>query len=187
MGFIYKPRHQKQITSADKYGGLNCTAYSCAMAIDRATLGGTLVTGKQVRAASNEPIPDPASPGLNLPQIVNVAFGWHVELVNRTGAPWASLIAALKEGRGVVLSGDYDQIPNQYSGQLSFKGDHAVYVNHVSGDGDLYWYDPLRRAAIEIPAAVARAYAEKFARTTHRYPGLLFATTRITPTIAVAQ
>lgn len=154
------------------------------MAIDRHTMGGVQVTGKTVRAASNEPIPDPASPGLNLPQVVNVAFGWHVELVNRSGAPWAAVIKALKEGRGVILQGDYDQIPPGFSGQLSFKGDHAVYVNHVTGDGDLYWQDPLRAAPIEIPEAVARAYAEKFARTVKVYPGVLFATTRQTPNIA---
>lgn len=184
MGTIYRPKHVRQLLVGDKYGGTNCTASSAAMAIDRATMGGIGVTGKTVRAASNEPIPDPASPGLNLPQIVNVAFGWHVILQNRTGAPWASVIAALKEGRGLVLQGDYDQIPPGFSGQLNFKGDHAVYVNHVSGDGDLYWQDPLRAAAIEIPEAIARAYAEKFARTVGTYPGVLFATTRQTLNVA---
>jgi len=184
MGTIYRPKHVRQLLVGDKYGGTNCTASSAAMAIDRATMGGIQVTGKTVRAASNEPIPDPASPGLNLPQVVNVAFGWHVELQNRTGAPWFVVIKSLKEGRGIVLQGDYDQIPPGFSGQLNFKGDHAVYVNHVTGDGDLYWQDPLRSAAVEIPEAVARAYAEKFARTVGTFPGVLFATTRVTPNVA---
>ena len=189
MGFTYKPQHQWQLGSGSgPTGGVDCTAYAAAVASDRATLGGTKVTGRQVRLASNEPYPDPQSPGLNLPQVINVAFKWHVDLEQRSGAPWKSLLAALKAQRGVILQGDYDQIPAGFSGQLSFKGDHAVYINHISGDGDLYWMDPLRRAGpIEIPAAVAKAYAEKLARKWGLYPGLAFATTRITPTIAEAQ
>ena len=188
MGFVYVPAYQKQINAADRFGGVNCAAYSAAMAIDRATMGGTVVTGKQVRAASNEPVPDPQSPGLNIPQLVNVAFGWHVELVNRTGAPWTSLLTALREHRGVILAGDYDQIPAQYSGQVSFKGDHGVYVNHLNNDGtECWWMDPLHKAGGQyIPLTVAQAYATKFARRIGIYPGLAFATTRQTPSLAVA-
>ena len=189
MGFIYKPLHQAQLApGTGPTGKFDCTAYSAAMAIDRATLGGTLVTGRAVRLASNEPYPDPDSPGLNLQQIVQVAGRWHVDIYNRMRAPWSSVMSMLREGRGIILQGDYDQIPKEFSGQLSFKGDHAVYVNHVSGDGDLYWMDPLRKAGpIEIPADIARKYAEKLARKWGLYPGLAFATTRITPTIAEAQ
>lgn len=189
MGFTYKPEFSYQLGSGSgPTGGFDCTAHSAAMAIDRATLGGSKITGRQVRLASTEPYPDPHSPGLSIPQVINVGFKLHVSLENRSGAPWSSLIAALKGQRGVILQGDYDQIPAEFSGQLSFKGDHAVFVNHISGDGDFYWMDPLRKAGpIEIPAAVARKYAEKLAKSWGTFPGLLFATTRITPTIAEAQ
>lgn len=189
MSYIYKPKHQYQLgPGSGPTGGFDCTAFSCAMAIDRATLGGCSVTGRQVRLASDEPYPDPHSPGLNLSQVAVVAARWHVELTSRRGAPWAAVIGMLKEGRGIVLQGDYDQIPAGFSGQLSFKGDHAVYVNHVTGDGDLYWIDPLRKTgAIEIPEKVARAYAEKLAKAWGIYPGVAVAMTRVTPTIAVAQ
>lgn len=183
MTSIYRPRHVRQLVAGDKYGGANCTAASAAMAIDRATMGGVQVTSGTVRLASNEPVPDPASPGLNLPQVISVAFRWHVDLVNRTGAPWSAVMAALKEGRGVILQGDYDQVPVAVRCQASFTGDHAVYVNHISGDGDLFWQDPLCAAGKEINVVIARAYAEKFARTSGSYPGLRFATTRITPII----
>lgn len=183
MAIIYRPKHQRQLSpGTGPTGRFDCTAYAAAMAIDRATLGGTIVSGKQVRLASNEPIPDPKSPGLNLPQVVAVAFRWHVELESRVGAPWSAVMAALREGRGVILQGDADQV-GAYNCQTGFAGDHAVYVNHISGDGDLFWQDPLCKAGKEIPEAVARAYAEKFARTVGKYPGLLFATTRITPLI----
>ena len=68
--------------------------------------------------------------------------------------------------------------------QASFKGDHSVFVNHVSGDGDLFVMDPLCAAGKEVKEATMRAYAEKMAKSAGRYPGVLFATTRITPLIA---
>lgn len=189
MSFIYHPDHQYQLgPGSGPTGGFDCTCYAASMAIDRGTMGGTIVTGRQVRLASDEPYPDPHSPGLNLPQVQAVAGKWHVDLINRGGAPWSSVMGMLKQGRGVVLQGDYDQIPAGYSGQLSFRGDHAVYVNHVTGDGDLYWMDPLRKSgAIEIPASIARSYAEKLAKKWGIYPGVAVAMTRITPNLAVAQ
>jgi hypothetical protein len=185
MGFVYKPRHQKQLTPGDPWGKFNCTAYSAAMAFDRETMGGVDVTGKQVRAASSEAYPDPNSPGLNLTQIINVGYRWHIHLESRRGIPWSSFIAQLKAGRGAILQGDYDQM-GEWSSQASFKGDHAIYVNHVSGDGDLYTYDPLAAAAREIPASVLRRYGEKFA-TKVGTSGVICALTRQTPTLAEAQ
>ena len=188
MGFVYIPAFQKQINPLDKNGGVNCSAYATAMAADRHTLGGIVVSGAVVRRATNEPIPDPHSPGLNIPQLVNAVFGWHIQLNNRTGAPWAAVLTALKERRGVVLSGDYDQLPPKYSGQTTFKGDHSVYLNHLSNDGmEIWWMDPLNKAGgFYIPAAIAQAYATKYAKTIGTYPGLAFITTRQTPSLATA-
>jgi hypothetical protein len=188
MGFVYIPKFTPQINPADKFGGVNCGAYATSYAVDRATMGGIQVSGSVVRRATNEPIPDPHSPGLNIPQLVNAVFAWHVQLNNRTGAPWASVLAALHEHRGVVLSGDYDQIPAKYSGQTTFKGDHSVYLNHLSNDGmECWWMDPLNKAGgFYMPAAIAKAYATKFAKTIGTYPGLAFITTRQTPSLATA-
>jgi hypothetical protein len=188
VGFIYKPQHKRQLgPGSGPTGKYDCTAWSAAMAIDRATLGGTDVTGRQVRLASNEPYPDPDSPGLHLGQVVDVAFKWHVDLENRSGAPWSAVLQALKAGRGVILQGDYDQLVG-FSCQATFKGDHAVYVNHITGDDDLYWMDPLCPGPnANMKVTIARKYAEKFAKSRGVYPGILFATTRRTPTIAEAQ
>jgi hypothetical protein len=186
MGFIYKPRHQKQIVSTDPWGKFNCSAYSFAMAVDRHTLGGMDVTGKQVRAATNEPYPDPNSPGLNIAQLMTVAVKWNLDgFESRRGIPWSSFIAQMKTGRGAILQGDYDQM-GDYSSQASFRGDHAMFINHVSGDGDLFTYDPLAKAPREIPQIILRRYAEKFAKAVGT-SGVICALTRETPTIAVAQ
>ncbi len=190
MSFIYKPTHQYQLgPGAGPTGGFDCTAYSAAMAIDRATIGGTEVTGRQVRLSSDEPYPDPHSPGLNIPQVSTVAGKWHVDLISRRGAPWSAVMAMLNEGRGVLIQGDYDQIPAAYSGQLSFKGDHAIFANHLNGDDtEIWWMDPLNhKGAFYIPVKVVRNYAEKLARTWGIAPGLSVAMTRITPNLALPQ
>lgn len=190
MSFIYKPRHQYQLRPGSApTGGYDCTAYAAAMAIDRHTMGGVRVTGRQVRLASNEPTPDPDSPGLNIPQIIQVAATWHVELIDRRGAPWSAVLTALREGRGVILQGDAEEfLGTPFVCQTGFRGDHAIYLNHETGDGDLYHMDPLcRRPNANMEPVIARRYAEKLARNAGTPGRLFFATTRITPNVALAS
>lgn len=187
MGFIYKPAHQYQLKPGSApTGGVDCTAYATAVAIDRATLGGTLVTGKQVRQASDEPRPDPDSPGLNLPQVIQVAAKWHVELFDRRGAPWSAVMEALREGRGVVLQGDGAAfLGTPFVCQPGFRGGHAIFLNHVTGDGDLYENDPLcRKPNANLTEAVARDYAERLAKQQGHPARLFWLMTRITPNTA---
>lgn len=183
MPYTYRPRHQRQIVSNDPYGGVNCAAYSCAMAIERATMGGTLITGQQVRALSNEPIPDPSSPGLNIGQLVAVGRRLYVQIIDKREDDdgWSEVIACLRAQRGVILQGDYDQM-GTYSCQKSFRGDHAVYVNHLDTTGTKAWMqDPLCATGKYVPLSVLKAYAEKLARAKGIYPHIFFATTRKTP------
>lgn len=187
MPYTYRPRHQRQLASGDPYGAFNCSAYSCAMALERATMGGLLITGRQVRARSNEPIPDPQSPGLNIGQLCQVARGLYVQLYDRRGEPWNEIIDALREQRGVILQGDYDQFPAGVSCQLSFRGDHAIYLNHLdnlTNPTKAWMQDPLCRSGKYVPLPVLRAYADKLARSQGTYPGLFWATTRQTPLMA---
>jgi hypothetical protein len=193
MATIYRPRHQRQINPGDPYGKYNCTAYSAAIAVDRATLGGSRVTGEEIRAASSEPRPRPSSPGLNLPQATAAAFkATRVSLdVRRTS--WTSMLLYIKN-RGIILQGDYDQM-GSFSCQTSFKGAHAVFLNNLNSDpvtigGTEYGsgkaaltYDPLCTDYKWEPLTTLRKYAEKFTASLG-YSGVLYATTRITPLIA---
>jgi hypothetical protein len=72
----YHPTHQAQLEYkwGGKYGGANCTPCSAGMTGQAHTCGALLFTGAQIRAASNEPIPDPKSPGLNLGQVDEALF-----------------------------------------------------------------------------------------------------------------
>ena len=175
----YIPAFQYQLLVSDPQGGYSCTAYAMAMAVDKATYGGSRVTGRQIRALSG------AYPyiGLTLPQAISGASSLHVSIVNESGfGTWADIITALKHGRGVVLQGDYDQVPAAYSGQLSFKGNHAVYLDYLHSGGEfVYVLDPLHRNGAQwVPVSIMRKFAEKLAKAQGIYPALYYAVTLTT-------
>ena len=196
MAVVYRPKFANQIRDGGPTGPYDCTAWSCAFAIDRATLGGVKVTGRQLRLASNEPRPDPASPGLNLTQVTSAAFRLtRVVLTPRRGS-WAVMLRHLGPS-GVLLPGDYDQIPAAFDCQPGFNDLHAVYLNNqnsgsvTAADGRIYGpgecaltYDPLCSAFRWVPLVVLRKYAEKYARRVGYTGGVIYATTRATPLIA---
>jgi hypothetical protein len=173
----YVPAFQYQLIYSDPQGGYSCTAYSAAMAIDRATYGGSRITGSQVRALSG------VGPyvGLTLPQVMRATTTVGVPFV-RPAAEWEGVVAALHARRGVVLQGDYDQIPDQFSGQPSFDGYHAVYLDRLHSDGvHIYMMDPLSKVGGRwVDASILRRFAEKLTRQEGVYPMVLFAYTRAT-------
>jgi len=184
MAVIYRPKQQYQLVPTDPYGRYNCTAYSGAMAIDRATLGGCLVTGEDVRSRSDEPIPNHLSPGLNVGQVVDVAQGLGVHLTLHRGGLWTALTGALGDGRGVVLAIDYDRM-GAYSCQPTFLDFHAIYLNNLSAAGaKVLVYDPLCHEYRFVPTKVVKAAAEKYAA---QAGGLYWASTRVTPNISPAD
>jgi hypothetical protein len=175
-GHRYVPAFQYQLIYSDPQGGYSCTAYSVAMAVDRATYGGSRITGRQIRALSG------VAPytGMTLPQVTRATTKLAVPLVRATGT-WAAVMAALRANRGVVLQGDYDQIPDALSGQPSFNGYHAVYIDRLSSTGKLYMMDPLSKVGARwVDEAILRRFAEKLSRQEHVYPLVLFAYTRAT-------
>jgi hypothetical protein len=173
-GLRYIPAFQYQLIYSDPQGGYSCTAYAVAMAVDKATYGGSKVTGRQIRTLSG------VAPyvGMTLPQVTRATTKLAVPLVRATGT-WAAVMAALRANRGVVLQGDYDQIPDSLSGQPSFNGYHAIFIDRVSSDGKLYMMDPLSKVGARwVSEAILRRFAEKLTRQEHVYPLVLFAYTR---------
>ena len=174
----YIPAFQYQLVIGDPQGGFSCTAYSMAMAISKASYGAVRVTGAQIRALSGAY----AFTGLTLPQAISAASRLHVSIVNESGSgTWANVLDALRRGRGVVLQGDYDQIPDLYSGQPSFDGNHAVYIDYLHSSGlFVLVMDPLQRnGARWVPVTIMRKFAEKLAKAQGIYPRLYYA---VTPT-----
>jgi len=172
----YVPAFQYQGLWSDPQGWWSCTAYSTAMAVDRATYGGSRITGRQIRALTGVG-PDQ---GLTLPQVMRATDILAVPLVRPIGQ-WSAVMAALGQHRGVILQGDYDQIPDSIN-VSSFDGYHAVFLDRLHSDGvHIYMMDPLRRAGpVWVDASILRKFAEKLTRQEGAYPMVLFAYTRAT-------
>jgi hypothetical protein len=171
---VYIPRFQYQLVSSDPGGGWNCGAYSMAMAIDKATGGAVQVTGHTIRHLTGERW----NTGLSLPEIIVAANKLRVPVTDRSGERWNGLLAALRQGRGVILQGDYDVIPDYLSGQPSFDGRHAIYINHIGSTDRLYVMDPLReRGPLWMDQSLIRRFAEKLSRARGVYPSIYFAAT----------
>jgi hypothetical protein len=131
-----------QITQGGKTGPYDCTAHSASDAIDHATCGKRDPSGRTIRLLSNEPIPSPTSPGLNLTQVATVAredFGVYLEV--RTGSRkvlWAEYERRRLAGQGVIVQLNYGPIADsKYDAGRGFRGGHAMFETLHST------YDPL--------------------------------------------
>lgn len=165
----YQPlfRPQNPALSGDKNGWVNCAAYVGGYAADYSTCGVKQPTGAYVRSLTNEPIPDPNSPGLTITQVANALARIGVTVYPFTRAPWSQLITWWEEGRYISLCGQYSVIrPTRFSGDRSFYGGHQIGV-----PGTLKAEDPLtdgRRAGIykyhgeAYPVDLLRAFAGAF-------------------------
>ena len=79
---------------------------------------------------------------------------------------WSLVDEWVRDGRWVILQGDYDQVPAPYTREATFKGDHSVAVGW---DGRFLVHDSLTPGSqwgrtsphARWPESVLRAYAEK--------------------------
>ncbi len=165
----YQPlwRPQNPALSGDPNGWKNCAAYVGGFAADYSTCGIKQPTGAYVRSLTNEPVPDPLSPGLNIYQVTDALAKLGVTVSPFVRATWAEVIGWWQEGRYVSLCGGYSVIrPTRFSGDPNFYGGHQIGV-----PGTLKAEDPLadgRRAGIykyhgEVyPVSLLRAFAGAF-------------------------
>lgn len=116
-----------QLQQGDKYGGYNCSAYCLAAGLKVAN--NITTTGARVRALSNEPVPDPKSPGLNHEQLQNVAAKFGVNLTVKYRVPWAEVLDISAAGHPMVLGVSYSAIrATPYTGQPTFYGNHELLL-----------------------------------------------------------
>lgn len=141
-------------TKFDKY---NCSFASCAMLLDRHTFGKVRVTPKRLRKLSGD-------------KAGGSTFWWNARAWKKLGyklnytvdGNWSDVVDKLRLGRGIVIFGDYDQLPEKYRCAASFGGNHAVYVHKIDGQGRFIVHDPLCRKSKRIPSKWMRRYAGKF-------------------------
>ena len=136
------PRDYQQLQGGDPNGGVNCTAYGAAWLVGAA---GGKTTGRKIRAATNEPKPDPKSPGLNLPQVdAAVRKLTPFDFDTRLGDPVSDAEARVRDGRWAevqVIRGIL--VDHGMGGGASFRGPHAVTVHVEPGDPTPIIGDPL--------------------------------------------
>lgn len=179
----YAPHHQKQINRADKYGKDNCTAYCFAMFADATTIGGSRPTGKYIRSISDEPIPAPNSPGLNIHQMMDVAKKLAIPCNNKTGEVFAAVLASLRTGRVVLAQLDYKELAS-YRCQANGDFGHAMLLQTLHTDGlHILADDPLCDKAKYYPVAVIKAAMETFGHQAG-HSGLFFMESRRNPKVA---
>lgn len=118
-------------------GWTNCTAFVAAMGAEFDS--GVRLTGTQVRRESSEPVPDPASPGLNLTQVRAVLARHGVAIDVETPIDFEDLDELRLAGHAIGLQLGYGPIRRtEFSGSPKFEGGHIV-LWLPSGDV----YDPL--------------------------------------------
>lgn len=183
---FYRPQGKTQYDGSP-HASANCTPTSFAIAFDHSSLGAVNVTGAQVRSWSNEPVPDPSSPGLHLGQGIDVArIHLGITMTNRSGSAFEDLVAALASGRGAVIQYLYGSLPAMYRAPgETFTGGHASYVSQLDSTGRLLFYDPLRKdgAPRWVPPAAIKAAMTAWSKKTNM-AGVSFAVTRVVPKVA---
>ncbi len=142
-------------------GWTNCTAFVAAMGAGFDA--GVHLTGTQVRQESNEPVPDPGSPGLSLSQVAAVLRRHGVAISVETPIDFDDLDDLRQAGHAVGLQLSYRPIQSTV-----FSGDRAFHDGHIVlwlPNGDVY--DPLddhrrgniAQAPVPIPTHLLREAA----------------------------
>lgn len=165
MTYVPDPRDYQQLEEP-KTGNVDCTAYGAAFRCDAHSKGLIKTTGRQVRLHTDEPVPDPQSPGLNLGQVdaamVDITNG-RVNFDTRAQSralPRAEVKWRIKDGRFCGLSITRGVLVDR--GFVSgFRGAHdiTVFTRDTEPDQPLM-FDPLVRNIIRISWDVAFDAAE---------------------------
>lgn len=183
---IYRPTHQQQKRTLN--GKLiGCTETSAAMFADAVTLGGTKTTEAGIRALSSEPTPDPASPGLNIPQVIAALWKLRIAATDKSGESWDDLRRYLQADRRIILQHDMFYLGDECGG--------ANHVGHcmilqaerrVSGKTRILGNNPMCTGPKWYGLKNLRLAAEAFGdQTGVPGNGIRFAVSRVVPRIAV--
>lgn len=123
-------------------GPYDCTAHAASNVVDGATCGRKDPNGRSIRLASNEPVPNPSSPGLNLWQVQDVmrdVYGVStVVYVGSNALTWAQYEKKRAGGQPGIIQVTYAPIADsKYDAGRGFRTNHALSENHMST------FDPL--------------------------------------------
>lgn len=137
----YEVPFASQLRQGGATGPVDCMAWAASRAIGHATCGAKLPTGRQIRLLSNEPVPDPMSPGLRLQQVADVAredFGVHFDVHGTTYSQvtFGEYESRRLAGQGCVLAIGYAPIADSmFDAGGGFRDNHAIFESiHATVD-----------------------------------------------------
>jgi hypothetical protein len=158
-GDVYRPNHLRQLGWGTSLDGDNCNMTAAAVALDRHTEGVKTSTPPLMRSFQSDQVG-----GTDLNDAADAWSAGYSETLTVSVLSWTSFKSQINAGRGAIVQGDYQYIPDTYSGQPSFDGGHSIYVNEFNSDSSkALVYDPLRSTPYWLPASILQTYANAFA------------------------
>jgi len=161
MTFRY-PLNQQQLREPIT-GRFDCTAYGGADAGDADSRGRLVYSGRQVRLATDEPIPDSASPGLNLRQVDEALYRLShgaINLDTQWGAPWSRVTSFLTAGKWAEISVIRGVLVDAgFGGGNRFRDGHATLYGYDQDRRMFVLLDPLVLEPMDVPSDVMRRAA----------------------------
>lgn len=128
----------QQLVYGGATGNVDCTSWSAAILVDAHSQGAMKTTGRAIRLHTDEPVPDPRSPGLNLPQVDEAVLAVTANrinldtLVGSRSLSRAEVQARIIDGRWATIQVNRGVLVNR--GFLDgFRGGHAFTVHAVDG------------------------------------------------------
>jgi hypothetical protein len=137
--YIPDIRHYQQIPLGGITGPVDCTGWGGALCCDAHSQGTIKVTGRQVRLASNEPVPDPRSPGMNVQQVDDAIYkltGGRVDFYTPIPGRFGRVAVRDRavEGQWVNLAVNRGILVDRgYGGSSGFRGSHdiTIHIRHT--------------------------------------------------------
>lgn len=185
---LYRPVHQKQklrTASGSLYG---CTDTTTAMFADAVTVGAVKITEAGVRKMSSEPIPDPASPGLNIPQAIAVLWKLRIGCADASGQDFDALLRYLNHGSGrrIIFQHDLYYLKDGTGGKHV---GHCMLLQAqrvIDGKQMILGNNPMMTGAHWYTIAELKAAGEAFGKQSGvANNGVRFAISKVVPMIAV--
>ena len=147
--YIPDIKRYQQLVYGGATGSVDCTAWGGALVTDAHTRGGIKLTGRAIRLASSEPVPDPGSPGLNVQQVDAAIYkltGGKVNLDTPTPGTFGRVQVRDRavDGQWVNLAVRRSVLVDRgYGGSSGFRGAHDITVHARATDLAPIIGDPL--------------------------------------------
>lgn len=142
-------KRYQQLVYGGATRGVDCTAWGGALVTDAHTEGRTQLSGRAIRLASDEPIPDPDSPGLNVGQVDAAIYRLTNGKVNLDTRDPRTLTRS--QVKSLIVDGRWANvavkrsvlIARGYGGSSRFAGAHDITLHARDTDNAPVIGDPL--------------------------------------------